>query len=71
MSQQESTAKSSSDLDINDQQRFNDLVMKAKQLAIEGKVKDAVEMNRTALAIFYSEKLHKRIQKMEVLIYSP
>lgn len=49
-----------------DQIRFNKLVVKGKELASQGKVKLALECNKQALAIYQSEKLLKRTEKMEV-----
>ncbi|KAK3084061.1 hypothetical protein FSP39_007454 [Pinctada imbricata] len=39
--------------------------MKAKRLAQEGNITEALDVNRQALKIHYSEKLQKRIAKME------
>ena len=49
-----------------DQVRFNKLVKKAKHLAQEGQVQQALELNKEALQIHYHEKLARRIAKMEV-----
>ncbi|XP_076472962.1 DNA excision repair protein ERCC-6-like [Babylonia areolata] len=52
--------------DIKEAQvRFNKLVKKAKHLAQEGKVQQALELNREALSIHHHEKLARRIAKME------
>ncbi|KAK7087529.1 hypothetical protein V1264_021567 [Littorina saxatilis] len=53
------------DKDTEDKVRFNKLVKKAKHLAQEGKVQEALELNRQALQIHHHEKLAKRIAKME------
>ena len=45
---------------------FNKLVVKAKQLAREGYVSKALELNKKALLLFNNEKLVRRIKKMEV-----
>lgn len=50
----------------NDQEKFNKLVMEAKQLIGDGKVKAALDLNRQALTICHSEKLAKKVAKMEV-----
>ncbi|VDH97717.1 DNA excision repair protein ERCC-6-like [Mytilus galloprovincialis] len=49
----------------NDQEKFNKLVMEAKQLIGDGKVKAALDLNRQALTICHSEKLAKKVAKME------
>ncbi|XP_071180986.1 DNA excision repair protein ERCC-6-like isoform X1 [Mytilus edulis] len=49
----------------NDQEKFNKLVMEAKQLIGDGKVKAALDLNRHALTICHSEKLAKKVAKME------
>lgn len=50
------------------QQRFNELIMKAKRLIGEGRIEEALKLNKKALEICYSEKLAKKIRKMEVQI---
>ena len=58
--------QSHADLDEASQLRFNKLVTKAKDLAREGYVRKALELNQKALKIYHSEKLARRIAKMEV-----
>ena len=58
--------KSEHGLSEADQQKFNRLVSKSKQLASEGEVKMAIELSQRALKICHNEKLVKRIAKMEV-----
>ena len=48
------------------EERFNKLVLKARELASQGQVRKALELNKTALKLFYSEKVERRISKMEV-----
>ncbi|XP_053376504.1 DNA excision repair protein ERCC-6-like [Mercenaria mercenaria] len=48
-----------------DQQRFNELVMKGKKLIGEGRIEEALKLNKKALRICYTEKLAKKIRKME------
>jgi hypothetical protein len=51
----------------NEQQlKFNDLVTKAKQLTSEGDIQNALKLNKEAYGIYATEKLGKRIKKMEV-----
>ena len=52
--------------DRDAQVRFNKLVKKAKLLSQEGKVQEALELNKKALQIHHHEKLARRIAKMEV-----
>lgn len=47
-------------------QKFNKLVKMARQLAQDGKVREALELNKQALTIHHHDKLAKRIAKMEV-----
>ena len=49
-------------------QNFNKLVLEAKQLASDGRIADALKLNRLALKIRHSEKLAKRIDKMKVCV---
>ncbi|XP_052074016.1 DNA excision repair protein ERCC-6-like [Mytilus californianus] len=49
----------------NEQDKFNKLVLEAKQLIGDGKVKAALDLNRQALTICHSEKLAKKVAKME------
>ncbi|CAC5377538.1 ERCC6L [Mytilus coruscus] len=49
----------------NEQEKFNKLVLEAKQLIGDGKVKAALDLNRQALTICHSEKLAKKVAKME------
>lgn len=51
---------------MDQQRKYNELVMKAKRLATDGMIKEALECNKKALKICFSDKLEKRIQKMEV-----
>lgn len=53
-------------LSVDQQRKYNELVMKAKRLATDGMIKEALECNKKALKICFSDKLEKRIQKMEV-----
>ncbi|XP_062566324.1 DNA excision repair protein ERCC-6-like [Saccostrea cucullata] len=55
---------------VDQQRKYNDLVVKAKKLATEGKISEALEYNKKALAICFSDKLEKRIQKMESYLAS-
>ncbi|XP_061162866.1 DNA excision repair protein ERCC-6-like [Saccostrea echinata] len=55
---------------VDQQKKYNDLVVKAKKLATDGKIREALECNKKALAICFSEKLKKRIQKMESYLAS-
>ena len=50
--------------------RFNTLVVKAKQLARDGYVSKALDLNKKALKLFNNEKLIRRIKKMEVCKYA-
>lgn len=50
-------------------EEYNKLVQEAKQLIGEGKVKAALDLNRQALKICHSDKLAKKIAKMEVTTY--
>ncbi|KAK3606703.1 hypothetical protein CHS0354_012907 [Potamilus streckersoni] len=52
----------------DDQQQFNMLVTKAKKKASEGHIREALELNKKALKIHSSEKLQKRIIKMEAYL---
>lgn len=47
-------------------QRFNELIKRGKQLVGEGRIEEALKCNKKALKISYSEKLAKKIKKMEV-----
>ena len=58
----------SSDCSTDEQEKFQSLVKRAKQYASEGRVHDALKLNREALGLNYSEKLQHRIAKMEVSI---
>ena len=49
--------------------RFNELIKRGKQYVGEGKIEEAVKCNKKALKISYSEKLARKIKKMEVIIY--
>nr|XP_022343270.1 DNA excision repair protein ERCC-6-like isoform X4 [Crassostrea virginica] len=60
----------SGSLSMDQQRKYNDLVMKAKTLATNGSIREALECNKKALAICFSEKLNKRIQKMESYLAS-
>ena len=55
-------------LSDEEQARFNKLVVKAKELASQGHVKHALELNQRALTLHHSDKLAKRVAKMEVRI---
>lgn len=54
----------------DDQEKFNKLVTRAKKLISDGQVREALKMNKEALEIYHSEKLAKKITKMEVRIKS-
>ena len=49
-----------------DQENFNQLIQTANFYTDEGNIKDALELYREALKIYNSEKLAKKIAKMEV-----
>ena len=51
---------------LSDQVRYNNLIAKAKRLTSEGQVAEAMQLYKKALKLSYSEKLVKRINKMEV-----
>lgn len=51
-----------------DQESFNQLVQTAKLYTDEGNLKDALELYREAMEIYSSEKLAKKIEKIEVII---
>ena len=52
-------------LSQEDRAQFNELVLKAKQKASQGQIRVALELNQRALKLCPSEKLAKRIKKME------
>ena len=54
------------DISEEDKARYNKLVSKGKELTHQGKVQQALECNKQALAIYRSDKLAKRVRKMEV-----
>ncbi|XP_064613220.1 DNA excision repair protein ERCC-6-like [Liolophura sinensis] len=56
------------DVSHSDQARFNKFITKGKQLANEGRIREALDLNRQALKIYHSEKLAKRIAKMEAYL---
>jgi hypothetical protein len=58
-----------SSLSVEQQRKYNQLVVKAKKLATDGNIKEALVYNKQALSICFSDKLQKRIQKMEVILY--
>lgn len=65
--------KSSSSTPINDlpispdnQEIYKQLISGARNLVEEGKILDALELNKQALQIYPNEKLEKKIAKMEV-----
>ena len=60
------SSESELERDRDAQVRFNKLVKKAKLLSQEGKVQEALELNKKALQIHHHEKLARRIAKMEV-----
>ncbi|KAL3857452.1 hypothetical protein ACJMK2_012122 [Sinanodonta woodiana] len=64
------SSKSSMKNEINeeDRQQFNMLIIKSKKKASEGHVREALELNKKALKIYSSEKLKKRILKMEAYL---
>ncbi|KAL4223042.1 DNA excision repair protein ERCC-6-like [Mactra antiquata] len=54
------------DMDIEETHRkYNEFIMQGKRLCGEGKVAEALEVNKKALQLSYSEKLAKKIKKME------
>ncbi len=57
-----------SDLPEKDQSRFMKLVTRGKELTAQGQVKLALQVNKQALAMYHSEKLARRIAKMEVSV---
>lgn len=52
--------------DEADYERFNKLIRRGKQYVGEGRIAEALECNKKALQISYSEKLARKIKKMEV-----
>lgn len=50
----------------DDQKIFNKLVMEGKRLVGEGKISQALAVNKRALQICHSEKLSRKVAKMEV-----
>ncbi len=52
-----------------EQMRFKRLLEKGKQLTGDGYIGDALKYYKKALTIAHSEKLKKRIAKMEVRIH--
>ncbi|XP_033746944.1 LOW QUALITY PROTEIN: DNA excision repair protein ERCC-6-like [Pecten maximus] len=60
--------ESQEDLGHDEQVKFNRLVTKASQLASEGQVRMALELNKRALKIHHKDKLVRRIQKMEAYL---
>ncbi|XP_069136028.1 DNA excision repair protein ERCC-6-like [Argopecten irradians] len=59
---------SEEELTHDEQVKFNRLVTKASQLAADGQVRMALEMNKRALKIHHKDKLVRRIQKMEAYL---
>ncbi|XP_041348992.1 DNA excision repair protein ERCC-6-like [Gigantopelta aegis] len=53
---------------LNDQVKYNSLIAKAKKFTNDGRVPEAMEMYKKALNLSYSEKLVKRIAKMEAYL---
>lgn len=53
-------------LSDEDREKFNSLVLKAREFAKEGDIQKALKYNQRAYSICKSEKLAKRIEKMEV-----
>ncbi|XP_046557088.1 LOW QUALITY PROTEIN: DNA excision repair protein ERCC-6-like [Haliotis rubra] len=62
------TSGSDADHQVDEQVMFNKLVTRAKKLASHGQVDRALEFNKRALKIHYTEKLAKRIKKMEAYL---
>ena len=52
-----------------DQETYNQLIETAKQCTDEGHLKDALDLYREALKIYNSEKLAKKIVKIEVMMW--
>ena len=50
----------------DNQEIYNQMISSARQMVNEGKIRDALEINKEALKIYYNEKLAKKITKMEV-----
>ncbi|XP_046330563.2 DNA excision repair protein ERCC-6-like [Haliotis rufescens] len=61
-------SSSDGDHQVDEQVMFNKLVTRAKKLASHGQVERALEFNKRALRIHYTEKLAKRIKKMEAYL---
>lgn len=49
--------------------RYTMLISEARQMVEETKIPEALHLNRKALKILYSDKLERKIQRMEVYYY--
>ena len=54
------------DVTLEDQVRFNKYVLRAKELAINGEIEEAIRYNKKAYHIAQVDKIAKRIKKLEV-----
>ncbi|XP_022256927.1 DNA excision repair protein ERCC-6-like [Limulus polyphemus] len=59
------SSSTSEDLSPDRKANFNHLQKEGKELAKNGKIREAIKVTQQALEIFFSEKLAKRIEKME------
>ncbi|XP_076331442.1 DNA excision repair protein ERCC-6-like isoform X2 [Tachypleus tridentatus] len=59
------SSSTSEDLSPDRKANFNHLQKEGKELAKKGKIREAIKVTQQALEIFFSEKLAKRIEKME------
>lgn len=62
---QESQTPIKTEVIKDDQEKFNKLVTQAKKHISEGQVREALKLNKEALEIYHSDKLAKKITKME------
>lgn len=53
-------------LSLEEREKFNQLVVKAKEVSGRGNVRQALSLYKEAQEIYPNEKLTRRIQKMEV-----
>ena len=65
-----SDSRSTCELSEDDQDIFTALITNAKQRTTEGNIKDALDLYKQALKMYYNEKLERKIHKMEVKYWS-
>ena len=65
-----SDSRSTCELSEDDQDIFTALIKNAKQRTTEGNIKDALDLYKQALKMYYNEKLERKIHKMEVKYWS-